>query len=256
MRPTGRPPRRRARARMEPLAILPLFFKLAGTPRRRRRRQRGGGLEGRAALRGGRHGRGVGRPDPCAEHGGACRQRRRTAQSMLRRAVVEGADLRWRGARRRRVPLTRTKPPASMAAACGAGVPVNVIDRPALLHVPVRRHRQPLAAGRRHLDGRRRAGVRPGDPLAHRGAAARRLRALGRRRAGVAGGDCRPEPGSGRAAAVLGGGSPPCALRAPDRAPTASDRDGSCETARQPARECAGAATSRWSAPGPAIRSC
>ena len=46
------------------------------------------------------------------------------------------------------------------AAARAAGVPVNVIDKPALLRFLVRRDRQPLAAGDRHFDRRRRAGVR------------------------------------------------------------------------------------------------
>ena len=53
-------------------------------------------------------------------------------------------------------------------------------DRPArLLHLPVRRHRQPLAAGGGHLHRWRGARLRPGDPLAHRGAAARRASRAG-----------------------------------------------------------------------------
>ena len=64
-------------------------------------------------------------------------------------------------------------------AARAAGVPVNVIDKPALLRLLLRRHRQPLAAGDRHLDRRRGAGVRAGDPRQARGAAAERLCRLG-----------------------------------------------------------------------------
>ena len=217
---------------------LPLFFRLAGAPRRRHRRQRGSGVEGRAALRGRRHGRGVGR-STLRRHGGA----RRGAAGRPGRAEARLVDGPRPSLARRSsllLPRMRTRPPASMAPRAAAGVPVNVIDNARLLHLPVRRHRQPLAAGRRHLDGRRRAGVRPGHPLAHRGAAAGGLRALGRRRAGMAGGDCRPGPRGGRAAALLGGVRRPsrCARRTARRRQATAD--GCCETAREPERECAG----------------
>ena len=61
---------------------------------------------------------------------------------------------------------------AFAAAARAAGVPVNVIDKPAYLRFFLRRHRQPLAAGGRHFDGRRRAGLCPGDPRQDRSAVA------------------------------------------------------------------------------------
>ena len=54
-------------------------------------------------------------------------------------------------------------------------------DRQAgVLRFRLRRHRQPLAAGDRHFDRRRRAGVRAGDPRQARGAAAARLCRAGR----------------------------------------------------------------------------
>ena len=65
-------------------------------------------------------------------------------------------------------------------------------DRQAgVLRFCLRRHRQPLAAGDRHFDRRRRAGIRPGDPRQARGADPARLCALGRRGAALAHGACR-----------------------------------------------------------------
>ena len=66
------------------------------------------------------------------------------------------------------------------AAARGAGIPVNVIDKPRLLRFHFRRDRQPVAAGDRHFDRRHRTGVRPGDPRQDRRPAAARLCPLGR----------------------------------------------------------------------------
>ncbi len=78
--------------------------------------------------------------------------------------------------------------------------------RPArLLHFPVRRRRQPLAAGSRHLHRRRGARVRPGRPFAHRGATARRLRALGGRRKVLARRPCGSSAGLVDTPPVLGG---------------------------------------------------
>ena len=71
-------------------------------------------------------------------------------------------------------------------AARSAGVPVNVIDKPQVLRLCIRRDRQSLAAGDRHFDRRRSAGVRPGDPGQARSAAAARLCGLGGGRATLA----------------------------------------------------------------------
>ena len=89
------------------------------------------------------------------------------------------------------------------AAARAAGVPVNVDRQAGVLRLQLRRDRQPLAAGHRHLDRRRRAGIRPGDPRQARGADPARLCALGARRRGTGArrvqtlGACRSMPGAG-----------------------------------------------------------
>ena len=137
----------------------------------------GCGVEGRTAFGGRRAGRrlcGRSRTTTC----GRSRQRRRPAPSrcIARRwtpadfagaaiAVAECADRRRsRAIRRRRARRRR-------AGQC---------HRPAgLLRFCLRRHRQPLAAGHRHLDRRRRAGVRPGDPRQDRSPDPERLCALG-----------------------------------------------------------------------------
>ena len=69
---------------------------------------------------------------------------------------------------------------AFAAAARAAGVPVNVIDKPAFCDFAFGAivNRSPL--GDRHFDRRRRAGVRAGDPRQARSAAAEGLRRLGR----------------------------------------------------------------------------
>ena len=77
-------------------------------------------------------------------------------------------------------------------------------DRQAgVLRFFLRRDRQPLAAGHRHLDRRRGAGVRAGDPRQARGADPARLRALGRRRRDAGAGRCRRSGLSFRGAAAL-----------------------------------------------------
>ena len=64
-------------------------------------------------------------------------------------------------------------------AACKAGVPVNVIDKPEILPVPVRLDRQPFARRRRHLDRWRSAHPGAGDPPADRDIAAAVAEVLG-----------------------------------------------------------------------------
>ena len=116
-------------------------------------------------------------------------------------------------------PRTRTRPPASSTPPQAPACP-STSSTSRLLHLPVRRHRQPLAAGRRHLHRRRGAGVRPGHPLAHRGAAAGGLRALGRGRQGWRD-DARTPASSARPCAGASGSAfAALALAAPDRAPS------------------------------------
>ena len=67
----------------------------------------------------------------------------------------------------------------------------------------LRRDRQPLAARDRHLDRRRRAGVRPGDPRQDRGPAAARLCALGGGRPALAHARSGDRSSGGGAPAVL-----------------------------------------------------
>ena len=181
---TTRTPSEARPPRMEPLARLPVFLALAGrravvaggtAPAAWKaellvgRRRRGRGLCGRARARSCRRSRPMrraarssftaapGKPPIMAGAAiavGACDGRRR------------GGAFRRRGARRRRAGQCHRQ----------AGV----------LRLLLRRHRQPLAAGDRHLDRRRCAGVRPGDPRQARSADPARLRALGRSRAPLA----------------------------------------------------------------------
>ena len=126
-------------------------------------------------------------------------------------------------------------------------------DRQArLLHLPVRRHRQPLAAGRRHLDRWRGAHLRPGHPLAHRGADPLGLRPLGHRRQAMARRSQAARSGTGGAAALLGAFRRPGACRAGPAAAGAGPQDvagrgprrrsgaglgGSCHAGRRRARQ-------------------
>ena len=68
------------------------------------------------------------------------------------------------------------------AAARAAGVPVNVDRQAGVLRFLLRRHRQPLAAGDRHFDRRRGAGLRAGDPRQARSVAAAGILRSGPRR--------------------------------------------------------------------------
>ena len=116
----ARPPR------MEALARLPVFYRAGGQARGRRGRQRGRGVEGRAAGRRRRRGRGLRRRsgrrddrdraasehrDPSPRHRSGRSRRRRAGRSARSRTTREAA--------------------AFAALARRAGVPVNVIDKPA-----------------------------------------------------------------------------------------------------------------------------
>ena len=72
------------------------------------------------------------------------------------------------------------------AAARAAGVPVNVVDKPALLRFLLRLHRQSFSLSYWHLHRRRRAGVRAGDPRQAGSVAAAGFRRLGGRRRALA----------------------------------------------------------------------
>ena len=178
-----RTPSERRPPRMEPLARLPVFFALdgkravvaGGTPAAAWKAELlsaagadGRGLCGRA-VRGdaGARGRAAARRDrhPPRAPGLSRLSRRRHRGRRLRRRRRGGA-FRRRRARRGRAGQRHRQ----------AGV----------LRLLVRRHRQPLAAGDRHLDRRRGAGVRPGDPRQARSADPARLRALGRGGAALA----------------------------------------------------------------------
>ena len=111
--------------------------------------------------------------------------RARRPSITIHRRAIEAADLRGaamaigafeddaRGRRLRRAGAQRRR--------------AGQRDRQAgVLRFRLRRDRQPLAAGDRHLDRRRRAGVRPGDPRQARSADPARLCALGRGRAAMA----------------------------------------------------------------------
>ena len=160
-----------------------------GPPRRGRRRHAGGGLEGGIALGRGRRGRGLcrralrrtagARRRAAARHASSSTAATGTHDDIAGAAIAVGAcdndDEAVRFA----------------AAARAAGVPVNVIDKPKFCDFSFRRHRQPLAAGDRHFDRRRGAGVRPGDPRQARGDDPARLRAMGRGGAALAASTCR-----------------------------------------------------------------
>ncbi len=240
---------------MERLATLPLFFTLGG-----RRAVVVGGNEAAAwkaeLLSAAGATVEVRDPDPCAEMealaadppGGAVDLERRpwSPECFAGAALVVGR----RGRRAQR-------PPAFSMRHAHAACPVNVIDRPAYLHLPVRRHRQPLAAGGRHLDGWRGADLRPGHPLAHRGAAARRLHALGCRRQAMARRSQEARPGTARRGGASGSGSRRWRLPRRIAGRLAEDRKTLlAEARRRRSGRSPRQAMSRWSARDPAIRSC
>ena len=119
-------------------------------------------------------------PDPCAELDALCASAAGRQHSVVRRRW-RADDLGGRGAGCWRVRPARTR--SRFAAAARAhGVPVNIVDTPALSDLQLRQHRQSLAGGDRHQHRWRRAGPGAGDPRQDRGAAASRARLPGRRR--------------------------------------------------------------------------
>ena len=245
---------RRVPRRMAPLATLPLFFKLDG-----KRVVVAGGSEAAAwkaeLLSAAGATVEVWAADPCARDGGAGRRRRPAVASSCSAESWSRSRFRRRRAGGRRC-RGRGRGASHVRGRAAGGCARQRHRQAGVLQLPVRRRGQPLAAGRGHLNRRRGAGIRPGHPLAHRGAAARGLRALGRGRQGVARASCKlcePAPPCGGGS---GSGLPrwrcarPSARRARDRDELlAKARNGSCEA---PARR----ATSRSSAPAPATRSC
>ncbi len=179
----------------------------AGVPRARRqargarRRQRRRGLEGGAVV-----GRRRARRRLC---GRVSRTRWRRSPPIRRaapitvhaRAWTRGRSGRRRGGHRRlRRRRVRRRLRRGRARRRRAG---QRHRQAGVLRFRLRRHRQPLAAGDRHLDRRRRAGVRAGDPRQARGAAAARLRRLGRGGAALARGGEGVRPVVRRPAQVL-----------------------------------------------------
>ena len=206
--------------RMEALARLPVFLALEGKRAVVAGGTRGRGLEGRAAVGGRRRGRCLRRASPATRCWRSPPIRRAAPIVIHRRdwsagdfagaAIAVGAcderrrgrALCRRGARGRRAGQRHRQ----------AGV----------LRLRLRRHRQPLAAGDRHLDRRRRAGVRPGDPRQARSADPARLRALGRGGAALARATCKSSGLSFNGApALLADCSPRTRVRHPDHAPAA-----------------------------------
>ena len=203
---TDRQPTETRPARMEPLARLPVFLALDGK---------------RAVLAGG-SAAAAWKAELLSAAGA---QVEVYAEEVSRRAV---AGCRRSAARGRSTIHRRAFTPGDLAGAAiaigafedndaaaafaatarAAGVPVNVIDKPALLRLFLRRHRQSFAAGDRHFHRRRGAGVRAGDPRQARGAAAARLRRLGRGGAALARRRCRRQACRSPAAASSGSCSP------------------------------------------------
>ena len=109
--------------------------------------------------------------------------------------------------------------------------------RPAgVLRFHVRRHRQSFAAGHRHFDRRRVAGVRPGDPRQDRSADPERFCPLGRSRARSGGRACRRWRCRFAAAAASGKNSP----RARSRRPIARRADADLDALLMPSATPAG----------------
>ena len=148
----------------------------------------------------------------------------------------EAARFRRRGARRRRAGQRHRQ----------AGV----------LRFRLRRHRQPLAAGDRHFDRRRGAGVRAGDPRQARGADPARLCALGRGGAALARRRCKSSGLSFAGRRRFWQMFTAHAVAHPDREPAASRFRPPPRRDARPRAQRPSTARSRWSAPAPAIRNC
>ena len=188
-----------------------------GRPARRgRRRHAGRGLEGGVAV-GGRRRVEVYAPQPCEEMLALAAEPPRGAIAIQRRAW-QADDLRRRSHRRRRL-RQRRRGGAFRRRRPRRGRPGQRHRQAGVLRLLVRRHRQPLAAGHRHLDRRRRAGVRPGDPRQARSVDPARLRAVGRGRAALAQRRQGVRPVVQRPAPVLADSSPRMRSRDPDSEP-------------------------------------
>ena len=249
------PSEARARRAWTPLARLPVFFALDGKRAVLAGGSAGGGLEGGTA---------VGR-----RRAGRVYRRRHVRRDAARspttppRGTIALHRRAWSARRFRPAPpiaVGAFEDDADAAALCrgrARGRRAGQRDRQAgVLRFLLRRDRQPLAAGDRHLDRRRRAGLRAGDPRQARGAAAARLRRLGgggaalaRAREGVRAFVRRPAQVLAAVHRACGGQSRPARRREAD-----FDR-----FARRGAKATAArsrTARSRWSAPAPAIRNC
>ena len=173
-------------------------------PRAHRWRKRGGALEGRARRGGRRRGRcfrrcrggpfsGARRRTAGRIGAGAC-ARLAGERSCRRRACHRRSRDRCRGGT-----LRRRGPPSRR--------PLQHHRQAELLRRAVRRHRQPLPAPRRDLDGWGGAGLRPGDPRQDRGAPAARPQEIGRRRRAIGGPTSRASTSASPAGAASGNAS-------------------------------------------------
>ena len=170
--------------RMEPLARLPVFFALdgkravvaGGTPAAAWKAEllsaAGAAVEVYAA-------------EPCEE---LRRARGRPAARRDRRSTAAPGRPTTSPARPSRSVRCDDDDEAARFRRCGTrrGRAGQRHRQAGVLRLLLRRDRQPLAVGDRHLDRRRGSGVRPGDPRQDRGADPARLRALGRGGAALA----------------------------------------------------------------------
>ena len=175
----------RSRRAWSALARLPVFFALEGKRAVRRRRQRRRGLEGGAAVRRRRAGRclcGGRLATRCSTLAGDAAARRRSSCIAARGTtpIFAGAAIAIGASR------TTTMPRRFAGAARAAGVPVNVIDKPAFCDFAFGAivNRSPLVIGI-STDGAAPV-FGAGDPRQARSDDPARLRALGRGRAALA----------------------------------------------------------------------
>ncbi len=182
------------------------------------------------------------------------------SRSIRRRApspstAAPGRRGHWPAWRSRSAPSTMTRTRgASPTRRAAAGVPVNVVDNPGPAISPSARIVNLLAARDRHLDRRRLAGVRPGDPRQTRDADPRgfaRWAEMARRwRSDL--------KASGLSFNAKRRFWQSCSPNAPSSIPTPSRRASTmtcCWSRPAPRASASSAAPSRWSAPAPAIQS-